>query len=357
MVKDAHSLKNKKLSGEDKMAAAVRLEMALRDMEHPEKGLLVRALQKRAENDYDGLADRFMNEMFITGEKIFMWFTPAKTGHHKVLFTASFGAAMFICFFFMCGEFDSYMWRRHRAQYESCLEQESAVDGPQHLTNWISGSGPWCFHDINKWTFSSDFMLKWGARYAPLLGESNNGHRWFTSMFIHQNFKHLFSNSLLFFSLAIQIEVKYGWWRICFLWFTSHMGGALFSAVLENPCTAVVGASGGVFGLMGLFIADMVLNFRTIKRPIFRGLVITTFLLYFVITGATIKHGTSHLSHLGGLVCGLFPSFLFLPKLKGERLEAWFPLLGGTVMLVVFITLPTHFYLSIVKNLECDEGK
>ena len=42
--------------------------------------------------------------------------------------------------------------------------------------------------------------------------------------------------------------------------------GSFFSAAFENTCIAVVGASGGVFGVVGLFIADMIMNFVTIHR-------------------------------------------------------------------------------------------
>lgn len=42
--------------------------------------------------------------------------------------------------------------------------------------------------------------------------------------------------------------------------------GNFFSAAFEDTCLALVGASGGVFGMVGLFIADMVVNFSTIKR-------------------------------------------------------------------------------------------
>ena len=42
--------------------------------------------------------------------------------------------------------------------------------------------------------------------------------------------------------------------------------GNLFSAAFESFCNTVVGASGGVFGVVGLFIADMIMNFRTISR-------------------------------------------------------------------------------------------
>ena len=42
--------------------------------------------------------------------------------------------------------------------------------------------------------------------------------------------------------------------------------GSFFSAAFEGACATVQGASGGVFGMMGLFIADLVLNFETVKR-------------------------------------------------------------------------------------------
>lgn len=46
----------------------------------------------------------------------------------------------------------------------------------------------------------------------------------------------------------------------------AHHAGSLFSAAFEDPCIAVVGASGGVFGVVGLFIADMIMNFKHIRR-------------------------------------------------------------------------------------------
>ena len=42
--------------------------------------------------------------------------------------------------------------------------------------------------------------------------------------------------------------------------------GALFAGVTQSPCKPTVGASGGVFGLMGLFVADMIMNYHTLTR-------------------------------------------------------------------------------------------
>ena len=51
-------------------------------------------------------------------------------------------------------------------------------------------------------------------------------------------------------------------------WQSRAWTGNFFSAAFEDTCLALVGASGGVFGMVGLFIADMIVNFSYIKRQV-----------------------------------------------------------------------------------------
>lgn len=68
----------------------------------------------------------------------------------------------------------------------------------------------------------------------------------------------------------------------------------------------------------------------------------------------------SHCAHLGGLLCGLFPSFLILPNFKSERWEAALPVLGLAAMFVVFVFFPTYIYEVHLPAVCCrgwgDEG-
>jgi membrane associated rhomboid family serine protease len=100
-------------------------------------------------------------------------------------------------------------------------------------------------------------------------------------VFIHTSFEHLFANVLLTLSMSLLLETKYGFWRIALVWFMSCLGGQMLSATTEDPCSHVVGASGGVFGMIGLFVADMVVNFQTIKRPLLRCLAIFCIIVAF----------------------------------------------------------------------------
>ena len=92
------------------------------------------------------------------------------------------------------------------------------------------------------------------------------------ALVIHQiSFMHVLSNWLLMMSTCPDMEIKYGAWRVAVLWLISCLGGELVSSMWETSCQVIVGASGGVFCIMGLFVADMFINFKTIRRPILRG--------------------------------------------------------------------------------------
>jgi membrane associated rhomboid family serine protease len=97
------------------------------------------------------------------------------------------------------------------------------------------------------------------------------------------------------------------------------------SAVFENS-KLLVGASGTVFGFMGFFVADLIINFESIAWPFVRAFAIILILIFFVVN-AIVENSrqggqVSHASHIGGLICGIFPSLLFLPNLKDKRLAA-----------------------------------
>ena len=103
------------------------------------------------------------------------------------------------------------------------------------------------------------------------------------------------------------------------------MGANFISAVFESS-TLLVGASGAVFGFMGLFVADLIVNFESIAWPFVRAFTIVLFLAFFVVNAVLENNRqrgqVSHASHIGGLICGIFPSLLFLPNLRDKRLAA-----------------------------------
>ncbi len=77
------------------------------------------------------------------------------------------------------------------------------------------------------------------------------------------------------------------------------------------------------------------------------------FLVYAIVSAALAPAGTSVMSHVGGFVCGLFPSFLFLPNLSHEKWEAALPPVAVLFTLIVYTTLPSFYYEHTLKHLTC----
>src|SRR3712207_3923069 len=88
-----------------------------------------------------------------------------------------------------------------------------------------------------------------GALYGPFVSELQEYWRLVTSGFLHAGFIHLGFNMYLLWSLGQMLEPVLGRVRFIALYFVSLLGGAL-GALLLNPDSPTVGASGAVFGLM-----------------------------------------------------------------------------------------------------------
>ncbi|GMH32318.1 hypothetical protein BSKO_00152 [Bryopsis sp. KO-2023] len=322
--------------GADRFAAAVALERKLES--HPHKESLLAALRKRQNNDYSGFTDRLINELFILGQRVFDLFTPKSLHSHTTFFTFVFTILLVVPFCYMAGEFARFELNVQR------VGPEVVGYGPKALTQWMVSSD-------NAYEFNSVFLIKWGGRYLPKMKNGQDIHRWVTSLLLHLDFQHIINNLILFWLFSSHLEHKYGTWRIALLTFLAGIGGNFLSAAFEDPCLIVVGASGCCFGLMGLFVADMVLNIETVSFPILRGLFILLMVILNIYTILT-SEGTSNISHLGGFVAGLFPSFIFLPNLKWEKYEASFPFLGGFTMVFFFLCLPIYLYAYRINALD-----
>jgi membrane associated rhomboid family serine protease len=115
----------------------------------------------------------------------------------------------------------------------------------------------------------------------------------------------------------------------------------------------VVGASGVVFGMAGLTLADMMLNFETLSRPLLRSAVMLAFLAYFAGMVGTTPAGTSHMSHVGGILCGLLSAVVLLRNPHRSRVEWAAMAVGAAGCLAIFVALPLLFYLHQLPRISC----
>ena len=122
-----------------------------------------------------------------------------------------------------------------------------------------------------------------------------------TSMFMHGDVMHIFFNMLGLYFFGSAVEARMGARRFATLYFVSGFSGALASTVL--PLTPIIGASGGVFGVMlafAKFWPDAPIYIWAVFPVPARILITftTLFALFSGLTGAT--DGIAHFAHLGG---------------------------------------------------------
>eukprot|EP01025_Chloroclados_australasicus_P055835 TRINITY_DN6854_c0_g2_i6.p1 TRINITY_DN6854_c0_g2~~TRINITY_DN6854_c0_g2_i6.p1 ORF type:complete len:508 (-),score=54.13 TRINITY_DN6854_c0_g2_i6:174-1697(-) len=329
------------------------------------------------------------------------WLVPHGRGQYCIYFTIVYTLAVIGTFAFMAGQFE---WYSVQIEAENAYKDgidgnmtdlvSTSKSGPADLAAWVNFSHSWRIFDF-------DYLLIWGGRYGPKIYQGQH-YRWITSLILHLDFRHVLANMLLVVFLIAHLEHNYGTWRVLVVWILSSMGGNFLSAAFEDGCTMVVGASSAVFGFVGLFIADVVLNFESIGRPVLRIVGIGVFFVFFVIT-LVAESGdayVSHFSHVGGLLCGLFPSVMFLPNVQDNRWRAargffrsvfsrvqsrigshreaqatlrriddskscWskFPvnplkIVGGAVLVFMFVFLPIYVYTVKLPSLKCEvEGE
>ncbi|MCD6381723.1 MAG: rhomboid family intramembrane serine protease, partial [Candidatus Aenigmarchaeota archaeon] len=129
-----------------------------------------------------------------------------------------------------------------------------------------------------------------------------------TSIFIHQNLDHLVSNmiALLFFGIAV--ETKMGWKKTLLIFFLGAFAGELLSLVFYVPDIISIGASAGVFALVGTGMIVRPLGL-TLYPPFYilpLGLVGILYALYNVIGFVMGIGNVSYIAHFGGLITGFY---------------------------------------------------
>lgn len=130
-----------------------------------------------------------------------------------------------------------------------------------------------------------------------------------TYMFLHGGFGHLFFNMLGLFFLGPRLEGHLGARHFLGLYLTAGIVGALASVI--TPRAAIVGASGGLFGVMlgyaYFWPRDRILVSFILPMEIRVFVVLMTAIsLWSGVSGAA--GGIAHFAHLGGFVGG----FLYL---------------------------------------------
>lgn len=150
-----------------------------------------------------------------------------------------------------------------------------------------------------------------------------------SSAFLHGNLIHIGFNMALLWWLGSALEHYAGSWRMSIIYFSAVVWGAA-AALQLNPEVFTLGASGGVFGLMG---AVLWIEFRE-KHRLMGGSIWALLVLNLVISFAP---GISLGGHLGGLAGGIAAAIAISAfgrfSLARDRVPPW--ALGAGIAVMV----------------------
>lgn len=159
-------------------------------------------------------------------------------------------------------------------------------------------------------------LKRTGAMFGPRV---DRGELWrlVSSCWLHGGWLHMLVNALALFALGRLCEALYGPGRMLLLFLGSGVGGAALSWVLGTELT--VGASGGVFGLMG---AAIVFGWRhgdaLPDGPVrFLRWRLLPWLLVNLALGFALPNIIDNAGHVGGLITGAV-----MATVMGNRIAA-----------------------------------
>ncbi|HMB70357.1 MAG TPA: rhomboid family intramembrane serine protease, partial [bacterium] len=154
-------------------------------------------------------------------------------------------------------------------------------------------------------------LVNFGANFGPLVA-AGDLWRLVASIFLHAGVLHLVFNGYALYVLGRNLEAFYGAWTLLALFVLSGTGGSVASALLSDAIS--VGASGGIFGLLG---ASLVFAFRhrgVLPARITRimGTALLPWVVLNIVLGVVVPR-IDMAAHLGGLASGALLAWFVRP--------------------------------------------
>ena len=155
--------------------------------------------------------------------------------------------------------------------------------------------------------------ILYGAYYKPFI-LAGEWWRLLTAGFVHTQIWHILMNMMSLISLGYALEKYFGKLRYAAILLLSIIAGSLAVFAFEGNIITV-GISGGLYGLMGAYIAVAIMN-GGMDSPSFRN---SMFRIVAINLMINFMPGIAYYAHIGGLLCGAVLGILFSGYLATKK--------------------------------------
>ncbi len=165
-------------------------------------------------------------------------------------------------------------------------------------------------------TNDTELMLQWGAANGKLIIEEKQYYRLFTSMFLHFGFDHLLNNMIMLYFVGSLLECHMR--KLSFV--TSYLCSGLIASLVStlyyyraNQDVVSAGASGAVYGIIGLLIVMVFFHRGKLEGLYFPRVVVMAILVLY---SGVYQSNVDVVAHVAGFVCGiLFGIILYMMRI------------------------------------------
>jgi rhomboid protease GluP len=159
-------------------------------------------------------------------------------------------------------------------------------------------------------------LVDLGGLVPAYISERDEYYRLILPMFLHGGFFHFFMNSYFLFYIGSFVEKILGSHKYLFIYLLSGIGSNVLIWLLGDPLTVTIGASGALFGIMGLLLVLTYTKpewfpYHTVRN--IRSLTIINLVFTFLIPNISIY------GHLGGFITGIIFAFILNPKYPQQQ--------------------------------------
>jgi rhomboid protease GluP len=165
----------------------------------------------------------------------------------------------------------------------------------------------------------SQLLVDYGANFGQYIINKGEVWRFFTSMFLHGGLTHLLFNGYALFVFGLEMERIFGPERYIVIYILSGLFGSLASFATKGNETFSVGASGAIFGIIGMSLAFFWLHKDKMGQFGRQRMSSILFIVGFnLFLGYTIP-GIDNMAHIGGLIAGLLLGLGLAPQYEIEQ--------------------------------------
>jgi membrane associated rhomboid family serine protease len=173
---------------------------------------------------------------------------------------------------------------------------------------------------------SANTLILMGAKDTALIVTENEFWRLISPAILHAGLVHYLVNCIALWLIGTAIETSHGTLATAVIFIISAIGGTIFSAIFL-PGFITVGASGGIFGLIGACISDIIMNWKhlfsdfvTANQRRSNHLLVVFFLILDILLNCLIglTPYVDNFTHLGGMIYGLLCGFSTMERLPSD---------------------------------------